>query len=214
MAKTSNPFLKKLMKRRDARDKSRALRDLIRKHDDPALSTVCDEIVDDDDLTFIQTMIDVLNASERGVGLAAPQIGVLKRFIIVAPPSRAYPLFMVNPEIVDRSREMSSDYEGCLSYPGISNYIERHDAIKVRWLNYVIGETTYRDGAFVMKEMEFTGFTARILQHEIDHLDGICQVGDARKVPSKRRTRSRASVMAGLTAMTVLGAGAANWRSA
>ena len=187
----------------------------IRKFPDPALKDPAKAVANiDGGLTsFIESMVQTMYAAP-GVGLAAPQIGVLKRFIIVAPPSRAYPLFMVNPEIVDRSREMSSDYEGCLSYPGISNYIERHDAIKVRWLNYVIGETTYRDGAFVMKEMEFTGFTARILQHEIDHLDGICQVGDARKVPSKRRTRSRASVMAGLTAMTVLGAGAANWRSA
>ena len=214
MAKTSNPFLDKLKKNKVARDAKRALLEMIRKHDDPALSQVCEPIVDGDSLAFVRNMIDVLNATEHGVGLAAPQIGILKRFIIVAPRSDQARL-MVNPVIVERSKEVNSDYEGCLSYPGVSNYIERHDTIKVRWLEWKMGETTFRDGAFEVKEKEFTGYTARIIQHEVEHLDGICRVGEAWKDPTKRRTRSKASVMARLAAMTVLAAGCpARWRSA
>ncbi|MEJ5241720.1 MAG: peptide deformylase [Anaerolineales bacterium] len=127
---------------------------------------------------LIDDMIDTMRAAP-GVGLAAPQIGIPLRVIVVeypedeeaeeAPP-RLYVL--VNPEIVRVSQEMESGVEGCLSIPGLVGEVERHVSIVVRGLN--------RHGQPVRWKLK--NWTARIFQHEIDHLNGILFTDRATRV--------------------------------
>jgi peptide deformylase len=113
--------------------------------------------------TLIADMFDTMYA-EEGVGLAAPQVGVGARVIVVDPhEGDAQPLALVNPEIVYFSEEVDRAEEGCLSIPGLKEIVERSLAVRVQGLD--------RDGNPVTIEAE--GFVARILQHEVDHLDGI-----------------------------------------
>ncbi len=106
-----------------------------------------------------------------GVGIAAPQVYVSKRIIIVASrPNPRYPeapqmdaVVMINPEIVQSSPSTLLGEEGCLSVPMQRGQVARSEQILVRYLN-VMGEVV---------EANFQGFPARIVQHEIDHLNGI-----------------------------------------
>jgi peptide deformylase len=120
----------------------------------------------------VQALIDDMVQTMReapGVGLAAPQLGVLLRVIVVEVPEdedepgsgRLYTL--INPEIVKTSPEFEEGQEGCLSIPGYVGLIKRHPAVTVRALN--------RGGKAI--RIKAQGFLARVLQHEIDHLDGI-----------------------------------------
>jgi peptide deformylase len=98
----------------------------------------------------------------RGVGLAAPQVGLGLRAIVIDPGDGSA-LALINPEIVDRDEREDTDFEGCLSIPGFRGRVRRSAAVKVR-TDTVEGETV---------ELDFSGSLARIAQHEIDHLDGI-----------------------------------------
>jgi peptide deformylase len=110
---------------------------------------------------LLDDMVETMRAA-RGVGLAAPQIGVDLRLIVVDPGGEAPPLRMVNPEIVWASDEVEDGREGCLSIPGQSAQLARPGRVRVRWRE--------ADGA--EREAEADGRLARALQHEIDHLDG------------------------------------------
>jgi len=107
----------------------------------------------------------------HGVGIAAPQVYISKRIIIVASrPNPRYPdapemdaVVMVNPEILEFSNEVCLGEEGCLSVPDERGQVERAEMVKVKYLT-LQGETI---------ESVFHGFPARIVQHEIDHLNGI-----------------------------------------
>ena len=107
----------------------------------------------------------------HGVGIAAPQVYVSKRVIIVASrPNPRYPdapdmpaVTMINPEIIEYSTETCLGEEGCLSVPEQRGQVERAYAVKVRYFT-VQGEQV---------EQSYEGFPARIVQHEIDHLNGI-----------------------------------------
>ena len=109
--------------------------------------------------------------ARNGVGIAAPQVYISKRIIIVASrPNPRYPdapempaVTMINPEIIEYSTESCSGEEGCLSVPEQRGQVERAYAVKVRYLN-LQGEQI---------EQFYEGFPARIVQHEIDHLNGI-----------------------------------------
>ncbi len=114
-------------------------------------------------------MIDTMR-TYQGVGLAAPQIGLLKRIIVVDVGEGPY--FLVNPEIVFKSEEEEEGWEGCLSWPGYMGQVSRASRVTVRALD--------RDGHETWVEGE--GFLARALQHEIDHLDGILFVDRATTV--------------------------------
>ena len=122
----------------------------------------------------LQAFIDDLFATvaeENGMGIAAPQVSVAKRIIILSPrPNARYPYAptmeptaMINPEMTWGSSEMEKDWEGCLTVPGIRGLVPRHRAIRVRYHT--------RDGALI--ETEYEGFLARVFQHEVDHLDGL-----------------------------------------
>ncbi|NHB58869.1 peptide deformylase [Acinetobacter shaoyimingii] len=107
----------------------------------------------------------------QGVGIAAPQVYVSKRIIIVASrPNLRYPdapemqpIVMINPEITQHSEKTVVGEEGCLSVPNERGQVARAEVISVRYLNL--------EGHMVSQEFE--GFPARVVQHEIDHLDGI-----------------------------------------
>nr|WP_086938581.1 peptide deformylase [Thaumasiovibrio occultus] len=109
--------------------------------------------------------------SANGVGIAAPQLGVSKRMMIVAShPNKRYPyapqidpICMINPELLEQSAETELGWEGCLSVAGKRCQIERACHITVRYEN---------DEREVI-EGEFSGFIARIFLHELDHLNGI-----------------------------------------
>jgi len=107
----------------------------------------------------------------NGVGIAAPQVYISKRVIIVAShPNLRYPdapemdaVVMVNPEILAFSQAACLGEEGCLSVPNERGQVERAQSIRVRYFT-LNGEKV---------EAEFSGFPARIVQHEVDHLDGV-----------------------------------------
>ena len=113
-----------------------------------------------DDLDAVRDLIDTLAANrERCVGMAANMIGVLRRFIAVMDGEKV--LVMLNPEIVKASGPYHTE-EGCPSLDG-TRPARRYRSIKVRW----------QDEAFRVRIRTFEGFTAEIIQHEMDHLEGI-----------------------------------------
>ena len=120
---------------------------------------------------FINEMAQILYHSNEGVGLAAPQVGELIRALVVDvdhiateknPNPRRHLQVFLNPEIVSESEEDSVYTEGCLSVPGVEGKIYRPALVVVR----------YRDLDFKEHEIQADGFLARVLQHEIDHLNG------------------------------------------
>ena len=129
--------------------------------------------VDADVKKFLDDMLETMYA-DKGVGLAAPQIGVSKRIVVIDAEQyeedgeykKGNPLYLINPEIVYKSEETILFCEGCLSVPKQNAEVERHYKVKVRYLDY--------DGK--EKEIEAEDYLAVILQHEIDHLDGILYI--------------------------------------
>jgi len=115
--------------------------------------------IDDSLRNFCKSMIDTMYEN-NGVGLSAPQVGVLKRIIVVLDENK--PLVMINPEIVEASEEKVLMNEGCLSVPNEYHDLERSKSVKVK----------YRDTKGKPNIKLLDGMTARIVQHEIDHLDG------------------------------------------
>jgi len=129
--------------------------------------------VDDVQGADIRQAIDIMQqtlAGTQGVGIAAPQINVSKRIIIVASrPTRRYPYapfmeptVMINPSFQALSDTKEKAWEGCLSIPSIRALVPRYQAIT----------TQYTDRQGVLKTLNLEGFVARIFQHECDHLDG------------------------------------------
>jgi len=110
-------------------------------------------------IRVLDNMVDTLYAAD-GVGLAAPQIGISKRIIVVDPGDNLIEL--INPEIIYREGEQTAS-EGCLSIPGTVGLLKRSKNIRVKGLN--------RQGEKI--ELDAVDMLARVLQHEIDHLDGI-----------------------------------------
>ena len=145
-------------------------RKLIRTSGDPILKVVCAAVEPGEALPFLETMERACKKA-KGVGLAAPQIGIAKRVIMTfgafGGPIRSR--FLINPELIDYSPETAVGLEGCLSYPIVGEKpVERHEWIVVRYL----------DLTRTSQETRFQGFEARVIQHELDHLDGVCKVGD------------------------------------
>lgn len=127
--------------------------------------------------TLIDDMVETMRA-EPGVGLAAPQVGISQRVIVVEygdeeDEERPPKLFaVINPEYVRKSSEIVEGVEGCLSIPGYLGSVSRHKSLVIKGLN--------RHGKPLRIKAE--GWLARIFQHEIDHLDGVLFVDLADKV--------------------------------
>lgn len=137
----------------------------------PVLRKVSEEITPDypDLKTLLDNMYETMYASE-GVGLAAPQIGRNDRIVVIDadPIAENFPecagrkLTLINPKIEVLDGEPISRGEGCLSLPGLSENVNRVEHIRLRWV----------DENFEPHEEEMSGFLARIVQHECDHLEG------------------------------------------
>ena len=135
----------------------------IRQYGDPALRMQAHEVaaVDDDVRRLIERMT-VLMEDAQGVGLAATQVGVLRRLFVFVNGDDG-PQAVINPKIVERSDETEPDEEGCLSLQGVRVPVAR--AVRVT----LAGQNL--DGEDVTYELE--GYAARVAQHEFDHLDGV-----------------------------------------
>ena len=135
----------------------------IRYLGDNCLREVSTDVKEDeyeDVVSVIDKMYEVMY-SNNGIGLAAPQVGINKRFIIIDIENEKY--VMINPVITKSSTEIQKYSEGCLSLPGAKAEVERPNEITVTWCD-------------VEKNINvdtFTGLMAICIQHEIDHLDGI-----------------------------------------
>lgn len=132
----------------------------IRTVGDECLTKVCKEVKEINDRTriLIEDMIDTMYEAE-GVGLAAPQVGILKRIVVIDVGDG--PIVMINPEILERSGEQT-DNEGCLSVPGKVGVVTRPNYVKAKAIN--------EDGEEYIIEGE--ELLARAICHELDHLDG------------------------------------------
>ncbi|HLU25385.1 MAG TPA: peptide deformylase [Longimicrobiales bacterium] len=132
-------------------------------------------VIDDEIRRLVEDMVETMYDAD-GVGLAAPQVGVSRRVIVVDTREPGVPkLALINPEIVERSDELDRGEEGCLSIPGLKEIVERPDRVVV--------EAQDTSGQPVRIEAE--GLLARVLQHEVDHLDGILFID--RVSPLKRQ---------------------------
>lgn len=136
-------------------------------HPDPRLKKVCAPVADlSDDLRVLaDDMLETMYAAP-GVGLAAPQIGILQRLIVLdcvkEEDGEPRPLVMFNPQIISASDETNVYEEGCLSIPDQYAEVTRPKVVEVEWMD--------RDGN--AQREAFDGLWATCVQHEIDHLDG------------------------------------------
>ena len=123
------------------------------------------EKVDDELRNLLDDMLETMYAAS-GIGLAAVQVGVLKRLIvndISKDKEKKNPLFLINPEIISKSKKTSIYEEGCLSLPGHFAEIERPAECQIKFIDY--------DGK--EQELRVNGLLATCIQHEIDHLNGV-----------------------------------------
>ena len=133
---------------------------------DPILRKKCEplENVDDDVRKLMNDMLETMYKAP-GIGLAAIQVGILKRIVVIdiSKEEKKTPLFLVNPEIIYKSKNTSIYEEGCLSLPGQFAEIERPAECHIKYIDYNGKE----------KKLETKGLLATCIQHEIDHLNGI-----------------------------------------
>jgi peptide deformylase len=147
---------------------------------DPVLREPAEAVgeLDDEVRALVKDMFETMYHAE-GIGLAAPQVGILERVLVVdlgnADEDGAGAVALVNPRVVESSRKTDKAPEGCLSIPGMEEVVERPETVTVEGLD--------PDGEPV--EMRVSGLLSRALQHEIDHLDGILFID--RVSPLKRR---------------------------
>lgn len=138
-----------------------ALRE-IRVEGDPVLTKVCKPVktLSERQKVLIDDMLDTMYEA-NGVGLAAPQVGVLRRIVVIDVGDGHGPYVLINPEIVEKDGEQTGP-EGCLSVPGMVGTVTRPNHVVVKAFDIDMNEQTY----------EGEGLLARAFCHEIDHLDG------------------------------------------
>src|ERR671931_870138 len=162
----------------------------IRQYPDPVLRMRAGEVEGfDDELGVLVQRLEHLLHDANGLGLAATQIGVLRRVFVFLPDPEQEPVALVNPRFSATSEERESDTEGCLSLQGVVIPVERYASLTLE------GQTP--SGEDVRLELE--GLPARIAQHELDHLDGVLVLD--RTTPEARR-----EALAKLRPQPVLGA--------
>ena len=136
----------------------------IRQYPDPVLRLEAQEVQEfDGDLAQLVERMIRLMQDARGVGLAANQVGILRRVFVIQAEEEQEPRALVNPVIVERSDELDEDDEGCLSMQGVVVPVERPVSVRI--------EARDEEGNPVTLELE--GLPARVAQHELDHLDGV-----------------------------------------
>lgn len=146
--------------------------------------------------TLMDDLMETMHHAD-GCGLAAPQIGISSRVVVVDGRELAdrYPYLkdfhreMINPVVVEESNEKSEYNEGCLSIPNVDADVVRPKTIKVRYINYDFEEV----------EEELTDFAARMVQHELDHLDGVLFVDRATPIRKKMIAGKLANISKGKT---------------
>lgn len=141
----------------------------------PVLKRKADHVdsVDDTIIKLIDDMLETMY-HDNGVGLAANQVGVLKRIIVLdlgtsddqEREADFYPLSFINPEIIHYSENKVCAQEGCLSLPDVFLDVERYESIEVKYIN--------RHGE--QKSLAAHGWLSRVIQHEIDHLNGVLSI--------------------------------------
>jgi peptide deformylase len=160
----------------------------IRQWPDPVLKLRAQEVeAFDDDLRRLVERMQALMTDANGIGLAGNQAGVLQRLFVFRPGDEE-PRAAVNPVIVERSEELATDEEGCLSLQGVLVPVERLVAVTLEAQD--VDGTAYR--------LELEGLSARVVQHELDHLDGVLIL--ERTTPEARR-----EAMAALRPQPILG---------
>ena len=149
--------------------------ELVTGADKPILRTKCEKVTCFDALleqmidTMVQTMTQKTeDGSALGIGLAAPQVGINARVCLVTlgvdgKAKNQRILTLINPEYLTVSADKCIMEEGCLSLPGVFGKVRRPKKIQLKWQN----------SAGTWCERKFAGWDARVIQHEIDHLDGI-----------------------------------------
>ena len=148
----------------------------IRQYPDPALRLTANSLQDfDDDLRRLAERMVVLMHDAHGVGLAATQVGILRRLFVFQPDEEG-PRTVVNPRIVERSDATETDDEGCLSLQGVRVPVERSVRVTLEGQD-VEGEAV---------RWELAGLGARVAQHELDHLDGVLII-DRTDAESRKR---------------------------
>ena len=147
----------------------------IRQYPDPVLRMEARPVEDfDDDLRRLVGRMTELMKDANGVGLAATQVGVLRRVFVFAPEEETTAV-LVNPKLVSRGDEVDTDDEGCLSLQGVTVPVERPTTVRIEGR-----DETGKEVAF-----DLEGMAARIAQHELDHLEGTLILD--RTTPESRR---------------------------
>ena len=162
----------------------------------PVLREIADDVTPDypDLKTLIADMFETMYTSE-GVGLAAPQIGKSIRLVVIDadPVAESFPdcagkkFVLINPEIEVLDGDKVTRAEGCLSLPGLSEDVKRVENIRLNWL----------DENFVEHEEVITGFLARIVQHECDHLEGMVYIDHISPIRKQMIRRKLANIVEG-----------------
>ena len=135
----------------------------IRQYGDPVLRMQANEVVEvDDDVRRLVERMTSLMEDAQGVGLAATQVGILRRLFVFVSGDDG-PQVIVNPTIVERAEETDSDEEGCLSLQGVKVPVERSVRVVLEGLDANGKPVRY----------ELSDYDARVVQHELDHLDGV-----------------------------------------
>lgn len=154
-----------------------ALRNIV-EEGDPILRKKCREVgeVNERIQMILDDMVETMR-SAQGVGLAAPQVGIMRRMFVAEPtPEEVY--CFVNPEIISVEGEQEGE-EGCLSVPGMAGTVVRPERIKIKGLDRYGKEKVYT----------FEGFHAVVMCHEFDHLEGILYTDKASDVHPVREER-------------------------
>jgi len=147
----------------------------IRQYPDPVLRMQAPPVEQfDDDLKRLVTRMVELMKDANGVGLAATQVGVLRRLFVFVPEEEEVAV-VVNPRIVSRGEETDTDDEGCLSIQGITVPVERALSVRIEGADELGNDVGF----------DLEGTPARIVQHELDHLDGTLMLD--RTTPEARR---------------------------
>jgi len=162
----------------------------IRQYPDPVLRMRAREVESfDDELAQLVERMAALMDNADGAGLAATQVGVLRRVFLMRTGENGDTRTLVNPELVSRSDEVDVDDEGCLSLQGLLVPVERSSSVTVKAKDVQGADVT----------LELTGFEARACQHEIDHLDGVLMI-------DRTTDEARREAMAVLRQRSALGA--------